>query len=247
MIAIILAAGQSKRMGGAQPKVLLPLLGRPMINYVLGAVRPLAPDKILLVIGNSAETLKQEVRASDIEFVLQPEPRGTADAVMVCRDYLVRPEEPVMVLCGDVPLVTTESLQRLLEVYYRERALVSLITAQFDNPTGYGRIVRNGTGDVTSIVEEQDASPEVREIREINSGIYVFQTRPLLQALATIGQNPITKEYYLTDTIQWIACQGRVVGVVTHNPEEILGVNTPKELARVEAILKKRKEAGDFS
>ncbi len=246
MIAIILAAGQSKRMHGTTPKVLLPLLKRPLLSYVLGAVRPLSPDKILLVVGNSGETMQHQFGAPDTSFVVQPAPWGTAQAVMVCRDFLVRPEEEVMVLCGDVPLLTSKTLNRLVQVHRAEQASLTLVTAFLDNPQGYGRIVRNGTGDVSGIVEERDASAAVRTVKEINAGVYVFHTQPLLAALEKISPSPVTREYYLTDTIPRIAAQGRIGALTVENPEEILGVNTPEELLRVETILKRRKEAGEF-
>lgn len=246
MIAIVLAAGLSKRMRGTTPKVLLPLMKRPLLSYVLGAVRPLSPDKILVVVGNSGETVQHQFGAPDITFVVQPAPQGTAHAVMVCREFLVRPEEEVMVLCGDVPLLTSTTLSRLVQIHRAEQAGLTLITAFLDNPQGYGRIVRNGTGGVSGIVEERDASAQVRAVKEINAGIYIFQTQSLLAALENISPSPVTQEYYLTDTIPRIATQGRIVALTVENPEEILGVNTPEELLRVEAILKKRKEAGDF-
>jgi len=228
-------------MRGPTPKVLLPLLGRPMVSYVLSAVRALSPEKILMVVGSAAETVRHEVGAADIEFVLQPEPNGTAQAVMVCEDFLTRSEEPVMVLCGDVPLVTVGTLQRLVQAYYDGQAFVSLITAHLDKPDGYGRIVRNGTGDVAGIIEDRDAPPAVRAIKEINVGMYVFQTSALRAALAELSPSPITQEYYLTDTIQKIAQWGRVVGVGIDDPEEIVGVNTPEELAAIEVILGRRR------
>lgn len=229
-------------MNGPLPKVLLPLFNRPLVGYVLEALKPLAPDKIIVVVGPAADEVGRAVAAPGVECVLQPEPRGTAHAVMVSIDRVTPSEREVMVLCGDVPLISTRTLGALARKFSDERAQVALVTAVVPDPRGYGRIVRNGNGDVVAIVEERDADPALRSINEINAGIYLFETGALRQALGAVTASPVTGELYLTDTVKSIADRGRAVGYVTDAPEEIMGVNTTEELARVEAILAQRSE-----
>jgi len=241
MIAIILAGGKSERMNSSVSKVLLPLYGHPMLFYILSIAKRLAPNKILIVIGRDSEEIRDLFGKEKVEFVEQPKPLGTADAVLRCKDYLRNPEEDVVILCGDVPLLSSKTLKNLLETYYREKADAALLTAEVENPNGYGRVVRKKTGEVIGIVEEREATEEIKEIKEINSGIYVFKSKFLLNTLERIMPSKRTGEYYLTDAIaEIIKDKGRVISVITPDPMEIRGVNTPEELAFVREVMKER-------
>jgi len=243
MIAVILAAGKSKRMNSSVSKVLLPLHGRPMLWYILSTAKRLRPDRILIVVGKNGDKIRDHFGKEGVEFVEQPQPLGTADAVLRCKDYLNNPEEDVVVLCGDVPLLSEKTLRNLVETYYKEKADVALLTAEVENPKGYGRIVRRKTGEVDRIVEEREATEEIRRIREINSGVYVFKAKSLLRTLKRIRPSKRTGEYYLTDVIaEIIREQGRAISVITPDSIEIKGVNTPEDFAFVKEVMKERWE-----
>lgn len=241
MTAIILAAGKSKRMNSFISKVLLPLYGRPMLWYILSTTKRLRPNRILVVVGRNGDEIRNQFKKEKIEFVEQPQPLGTADAVLRCKDYLKNPGEDVVILCGDVPLLSEKTLKNLVETYYKEKADAVLLTAEVENPKGYGRIVRRETGEVDRIVEEKEAAEEIKRIKEINSGIYVFKAKPLLEALKKIRPSEKIGEYYLTDTIaEIIRDRGKVISVITPDPIEIRGVNTPEELAFIKEAMKER-------
>jgi bifunctional UDP-N-acetylglucosamine pyrophosphorylase/glucosamine-1-phosphate N-acetyltransferase len=240
MTGIILAAGRSKRMGQPVPKVLLPLKGRPVLAYVLEACRNAGVSRVLVIIGDRREQVRQAFAGQPLEFVVQRAPKGTADAVLSC-DGAVPPTEDVLVLSGDVPLVRVETLKRLIEQHAREAADLTLLSAVVLDPHGYGRVIRDATGAVRSVVEERDATPEQRQVKEMNVGLYVFRWGRLLPILREIRPSPVSGEYYFPEAVRLLAAQnGRIATVTTADPAEFMGINTPEELRAVEHELEQR-------
>lgn len=238
-VAIVLAAGQGTRMNSDLPKVLIEVCGRPMLDYVLCALRKGGIDRIVLVVGHREELVRAALADQpDLDFVVQREQLGTGHAVMVCRHLIERQKGPVVVVAGDAPFMQAESIAALLAEYDREPAGCILGTVTKRVPTGLGRILRNANGDFIGIVEERDATEEQRRICEVNMSYYVFDPRCLLRTLDNIRNDNAQREYYITD------CPGvmidQEVAVRALNvllPCEALGVNTPEELAAVEALM----------
>ncbi|MBI3974986.1 MAG: NTP transferase domain-containing protein, partial [Armatimonadetes bacterium] len=236
---LILAAGVGKRMHSALPKVLHRVCGRPMIRYVLDAVEEAGLGWPVVVVGRGAEAVRAEV-GDAATFVEQPEQRGTADAVRVGLDA-VGEAETVLVLYGDVPLLTADTLRRLLAHHSEHRPGITILTGLPPDPTGYGRVVRGEAGAVARIVEEADASPEEREIREINAGIYLFDGALLRDGLPQVRPSNVQGEYYLTDVVGWALERGARVDALAEEDDEISwGVNTRQELAHVELAMRWR-------
>jgi len=240
MTVIILAAGKGKRMGGGTPKVMRPLLGKPMISHIMGTVQRFSPEQILLVVSEKGlRPIRRELGEEGLRYVIQPEPLGTADAVKRCQDAVAT--RRVMVLCGDVPLLRSETLSDMIALHQSRGAAATLLSAELADPTGYGRIVRNGDGSVNRIVEHKDATAAERAIREINSGTYIFETALLFQALAGITRSPATGEYYLTDVVAFFVKNGlRVEALKIEDRNEVMGVNDLLALKRVEDIFRQR-------
>ncbi|NPB08893.1 MAG: bifunctional N-acetylglucosamine-1-phosphate uridyltransferase/glucosamine-1-phosphate acetyltransferase [Thermodesulfobacteria bacterium] len=241
LATIILAAGKGTRMKSPYPKVLHLLAGEPMVVHVLETARTLSPDRILVVVGYKAELVREALRNYPVEFVEQKEQLGTGDAVRRCEGALADFSGEILVLCGDVPLLRPETLEGLLAEHRRRKAVVTVLTAEVEDPFGYGRIVRDERGLVRRIVEEKDASEKERAIKEVNSGTYVFQADYLFSALKEIRPENVQKEYYLTDVVEIAVNRG--LPVAAHRvPEatEILGVNSQEERARVEGIFQDR-------
>lgn len=237
---VILAAGKSTRMKSQLPKVLHPLCGRPMISYVFDAVKAVRPAKTIIVLGHKAA----EVRAAlprGVQVVLQKEILGTADAVKRALPKLTGFKGTVLILYGDTPLLTTETVNSLLE-YHREAALdVTLLTALIDKPAQYGRILRDKYACISGIVEAKDASDYQKEIKEINTGIMCFSSRGLAFALKRITPQNRTKEFYLTDAVDLLYRNGFAVGGVrTEHFSEAMGINSRVELAEAQRSLQKK-------
>ncbi len=236
---IILAAGVGKRMRSALPKVLHQVCGRPMIRYALAAVVEVGLPRPVVVVGRGAEAVRAEL-GDAADFVEQSEQRGTAHAVTVGLEA-VPDGEAVLILYGDLPLVTAATLRRLVAHHEDARPEITLLTAHLENPTGYGRIVRAAGGAVARIVEEPDTSPDEKEIREINAGTYVFANSLLREGLRHVQPTNAQGEYYLTDVVAWALGQGaRVDALTVNDPAEILGVNSRRDLAQAEASMRTR-------
>ena len=234
-VAVILAAGKSTRMKSAVPKVLHPVCGRPMIEYVLDAARQAGVKRMIVIVGHAADQVRSALSGqSDIEFALQADQKGTGHAVMMCREALQGHQGPVMILTGDAPLMRTESFSGLLEDYHAANAACVIGTARTQNNFGLGRIVRDDAGTFLRIVEEKDASAEERLITEINVGCYVFRGPPLLQSLEELKPNNKQGEYYLTDCCGILKSHGLpVIASCRLQISEALGVNTRQQLAEV--------------
>ena len=238
---VILAAGKGKRMKSDLPKVLHPLLGRPMIHYVIETARAIGSTKIVLVVGHKKELVIDATWEDKVEYAYQEQQLGTGHAVLQAKPFLQDNESDILVLSGDVPLLTPRTLNYLIEIQQQEHALASLLTAEMDDPSGYGRIVRNSAGFVSQIVEHKDATPEILKIKEINVGIYIFQYRSLFATLPQLKNNNSQGEYYLPDVVKIYIDRGeKVAAVLTPNIEETHGINDMVQLKHAERILSKR-------
>ena len=236
---VIMAAGQGKRMKSKRAKVLHPLAGMPMIEYVVGLAKKMKPDRIVLVVGHQAEEVSALFPGRDIRIAEQKKQMGTAHAVMQAESLLKGFSGNVIVLSGDIPLLRQETLKQLQREHIKTKAAVTLLTAGVPNPSGYGRIVRREDDSVEKIVEERDASPREKRIDEINSGIYCFQSDFLFRSLKSIGRKNTQKEFYLTDTIEAAKKKGLPVhAVFMDDHTEVMGINTRVELSDAEWILR---------
>ncbi|KVV56997.1 bifunctional N-acetylglucosamine-1-phosphate uridyltransferase/glucosamine-1-phosphate acetyltransferase [Burkholderia cepacia] len=234
MNIVILAAGTGKRMRSALPKVLHPLAGRPLLSHVIDTARTLQPSRLVVVVGHGAEQVQAAVAAPDVQFAVQAEQLGTGHAVRQALP-LLDPAQPTLVLYGDVPLTRASTLQRLVDAAREGRYGILAVT--LDDPTGYGRIVRDAAGFVTRIVEQKDASPDELRIAEINTGIIVTPTAQLSMWLGALKNENAQGEYYLTDVVELAIEAG--FEVVTAQPDEeweTLGVNSKAQLAELERI-----------
>lgn len=238
--AIILAAGKSTRMQSRLPKMLHPLCGIPMTAHVIRACREAGVERIVVVIGHAAD----EVRAGlgeDVEYAYQRTQQGTGDAVRSAQSLLHDWNGTILALAGDVPLLRPDSLRELIRLQQGSPAAAALLTARLDDPTGYGRILRSAAGQVIGIVEQKNATPEQQSIKEWNPSIYAFQGAALWSALEAVERNPLTGEFYLTDTIDLLAArQGKIEGLLLADAQDALGVNNRVELAQAANILRSR-------
>ena len=229
-------------MGASVPKVLLPIAGRPLLSYVIESARAAGVTRIIVVVGTQREQVTAAFSQAGVEFAVQAGPRGTADAVMACRELLGDDEECV-VLCGDAPLIRPETIQRLVLARQAARADVAVFTARLASPAGYGRVVRGRGDSIERIVEQRDATPEVLAIHEVNSGAYSFRWGRARPALERIRPSPVSGEYYLTDIVREVRSEGgQAVAVLATDPDEMLGANRPAELAALERGLAARRE-----
>ncbi len=232
---VILAAGQGTRMKSALPKVLHPLAGRPMVLYLVEAVRPLTSLPPVLVVGHGAEEVRRAV-GEGVVYAKQREQLGTGHAVLQARPALEGRAEEVLILYGDMPLLTTETMRQVVEARREAEATLALLTVVAEDPRGFGRVVRGGDGDVLRIVEEADATEEERAIRELNAGVYACDAAWLWEHLPRLPLRP-RGEYYLTDLVEMAVGEGRrVAAVATADPVEVLGINTRVHLAEAEAV-----------
>lgn len=240
---LILAAGLGTRMKSARAKVLHGLGGLPLIAYVCRAAESLQPKRIYVVVGHQASEVQKavEIEVGDrAEFVRQSEQRGTGDAVMAARKQLESTDSVVLVLSGDVPFIRAETLRKFIEHHHRSGAACSVLSVRLENPTGYGRIVRDESDRFVRIVEQKDTTPEEHQIKEINSGIYCFAGRKLFAALGRVKPANKQGEYYLTDVPQILLSDGEKVDVYLHcDAREVSGINTRAELAEFENLLRR--------
>jgi len=242
LASIILAAGKGTRMKSGLIKVLHPAAGVPMIAWPVAAARGAGSDQIVLVIGHQANAVQDVFRgAPDILCAMQEEQLGTGHAVACALDALPGFRGTVLILCGDTPLLRLETLKHMLTYHRDNRADVTVLTALMDDPYGYGRVVRDGSGRVIRIVEQKDADPEEQEIREINSGIYCMDSDFLFNNIKDIGNDNAQGEYYLTDLLAIAVRKGLTcLALPTADTDEIMGVNDRVQLAEAGRILRRR-------
>ncbi|HQU34756.1 MAG TPA: NTP transferase domain-containing protein, partial [Thermoanaerobaculaceae bacterium] len=235
--AVVLAAGEGKRMKTATAKVLHEAGGRALVDHVLDALAPLVPRPLVIVVGHLRDQVERHLAGREALFAVQDPPRGTGDAVGRALPLLPR-EGEALVLSGDVPLIGSETLAALVELRRSRAAAAALATAVLPDAGDYGRIVRGADGDVTAVVEAKDATGEQREIHEVNAGTYVFDLAALRLSLVGLSPANAQQEYYLTDAIGILAARGmRVVGLPLADPAEMAGVNSRADLAEVHRLL----------
>lgn len=238
--AVILAAGQGTRMKSKLYKVLHPVCGKPMVQHVVDQVNKLDTQEIVTIIGHGAETVKAQLGNSSL-YALQDQQLGTAHAVMQAREMLEGKEGVTLVVCGDTPLIKAETMEALFKQHVEAKAKATVLTARIENPSGYGRIVRNSNGLVEKIVEHKDATEDERKINEINTGTYCFDNIALFEALKHVSNENVQGEYYLPDLIEILKKQGEIVTAYqTSDLEETLGVNDRVALAEAERIMRSR-------
>lgn len=238
--SVILAAGMGTRMKSKMPKVLHKVCGKPLSKWVIDASKAAGADKVCAVVGHKAETVK-EVLGDVCEFALQAEQKGTGHAVMQAIDVIKNSKGEVVILNGDTPLITAETINKAIEYHKNNGNQATVITAILDDATGYGRIVRDNDGSVLKIVEQKDASEEEKKINEVNSGMYVFDAQSLVYALDKITPNNAQGEYYLTDTLEILLSAGKKIGgyAISDN-DEIRGINDRVQLNEAEKIMQQR-------
>ncbi len=238
LATVILAAGQGKRMKRKDiPKVLNTVQGKPMVQHVVELALSVGSEKIVVIVGNQGEKVIEALKDFPVEFAWQKERLGTGHAVLQAAPNLQDFDGNVLILYGDVPLLTKKTISALLKKHEESGADLTLLITELDDPTGYGRIIRDEKGEILEVIEEKDATPEQRQIKESNPGIYVFKKEPLLQFLPKLSNNNAQGEYYLTDMIGLFKQAGlKIVGYTSPNNWEILGVNTVEQLRHVEEL-----------
>lgn len=237
----IMAAGKGTRLKSKHPKVLHEVGGKPLLAHVIAAATQVVPPQdVFAIIGHEADRVREAVAHTGINFVLQKEQRGTGHAVMVGRDAL-SPYDTIIVLSGDAPLITPQTIQKLRDFHQTKNAGMTLLTAALDNPTGYGRVLRKSakSDDVIGIVEEKTASPAHKKIREINAGFYAFDSQILFSNIDKLSTDNPHAEFYLTDMAKILGkAKARVVAVAANDPYEVLGGNTRAELVDIDSRLR---------
>lgn len=238
--AVVLAAGQGTRMKSKLYKVLHPVCGKPMVEHVVDHIQSLNVSRTVSIVGHGAEKVKEQLGEKS-EYVLQAEQLGTAHAVQQAESLIGDLEGTTIVICGDTPLIRPETMKALLEHHQQQNAKATILTAIAENPTGYGRILRDENGHVAQIVEQKDASPEQQKVTEINTGTYCFDNKALFATLKLVNNDNAQGEYYLPDVIEILKQQGEVVSAyVTENFSETLGVNDRVALAQAEQLMRDR-------
>jgi UDP-N-acetylglucosamine pyrophosphorylase len=246
LAVVIMAAGKGTRMKDAsKAKVMYEVLDKPMIHYVVDLAIMLKSSRVIAVVGYQRDTVIRYLQNShpNVEIVIQAEQLGTGHAIMQTKRALEAFMGDVVILSGDVPLLTAESMQKLIDYHNQTEASATILTADFSDPTGYGRIIRNNDDSVKRIVEHKDATEEERRVKEINSGIYIFNRKKLFDALQYITPQNVQNEYYLTDVFGHFWTQKwKVSALKTKKVEEIMGVNTVQQLEEVKQVLLTRKQ-----
>lgn len=238
--AIILAAGQGTRMKSKLYKVLHPVMGRPMVQHVMDQLEALDLEKVVTVVGCGAEKVKEQLGERSL-YALQEQQLGTGHAVQQTEALLANKKGTTLVVCGDTPLLTKETLAKLFDQHQKTNAKVTVLTTIMDDPSGYGRVIRNKAGDVEKIIEQKDATPDQRLITEINTGTYCFDNQFLFDALALVTNNNAQGEYYLPDVIEIAKMKDeKVTAYQTSDSNETIGINDRVALAEAEKIMKQR-------
>lgn len=241
LAVVILAAGKGTRMKSLEkPKVMFPVAGKPMIGHVIEQANALSPEKIICITGYLREQVEefcQKEFGNQVSFALQAEQLGTGHAVSQTAPLLDTFEGNVLILSGDVPLLTPNTLKSFVEFHQNHNSTCSVLSVVAENPFGYGRIIRDANGNFTKITEQKDASPEEALVNEVNSGIYIVSANELFKALSLVQNTNSQGEYYLTDIISILRHQGKTVTAwICPNFDEVQGVNTIEQLTEVESV-----------
>lgn len=238
--AVVLAAGQGTRMKSKIHKVMHPILGQSMIHYVLHAIEKTSISKQITIVGHGANEVMEHIGEIS-EFAIQDEQQGTAHAVMQAKELLRHKKGTTLIVCGDTPLISSETYRKLFEYHESTGAKGTILTTKVADPTGYGRIVRNDAGEVIRIVEQKDATEEQLDINEINTGTFCFDNEALFHALKEVNNDNAQNEYYLTDVIEILQEQSeKVTAYLTEDASETIGINDRVALAEAENMMKKR-------
>lgn len=237
-VVLILAAGEGTRMKSSKAKVLHTLCGKSMIRYVVEAVHSLSPQRIIVVVGYDADSVKAELDGEGLEFVNQTERLGTAHAALMTEPLLDRFSGTLLVCNGDTPLLSPDTLRRFF-AFHRERcAAATVLSAELSDPTGYGRIIRSGDGELLRIVEHKDATAEEREVHEINSGIFCFECEGLFTSLKMVDRRNVQGEYYITDVMEILRKKGKRTAVYRcDDRKRVIGINDLEQLRAAERML----------
>ncbi len=243
IIAVVLAAGKGTRMGAAdRPKVMYPALGKPIVEYLIQSVKDAGVSDVVLVVGFMQEQVRDYFK-DQVQYVEQFVQKGTGHAVMMAKDLLKGKSHAVIVSYGDMPLYKTETIKKLIEKFNIEKPTIAMVTVDLQDPSfwGYSRVIRDEGGNIIATVENKDCTEEQLLIKESNPSFYIFDADWLWDNLGRIGTNNVQKEYYLPDLISIAASQGKKISSIkTETEDEVLGVNTPEQLKKVEGILKAR-------
>ncbi len=244
VVAVILAAGKGTRMKSDLPKVLHPLLGKPMIQYVVDVCREIKAERILAVVGYQKQMVLDIIGPQGVESVIQNEQFGTGHAVLQAEMQLKEYNGNVLVLCGDVPLISADTLNDLIQYHEEENAYATVLTCEEGDPTGYGRIIRNLDGSLKTTVEERDIQDEsIRKVKEVSTGIFLFRSKELFEALKKVNNSNSQCEYYLPDVLKIFVNGNKKVGLYqTQNLGEIHGINTKEQLEKIEKYLSNQKD-----
>lgn len=237
--AIILAAGQGTRIKSNIPKVLHKVCGKEMVNHVIDNMREAEIEDVNVIIGNGSELVKESTKDRNVSYSLQEEQLGTGHAVKCAKEFLQGKDGVVAVFTGDAPLTRVETIKKLIDEHIKKGNKATLLSAYVDDPTGYGRIIRDGEK-VLRIVEHKDCNEEELKVNEMNAGMYCFDIKSLLSSLEELNNNNVQGEYYLTDVIGILKSKGEKVGALLTDYEDTLGVNSRAQLAEVERVLRKR-------
>ena len=241
LAVIILAAGKGTRMQNSLAKVLIPIAGKPTLEFVLNVAATLNPSRVVVVVGHQADRIQKIFSNQGLEFVLQKEQLGTGHAARQAEQKLANFEGRILILCGDMPLLKTETLERLLRGHKKTKAKCTVLTLKSKAKNDFGRIIRDEEGSILKIVEHREVTENEKDVDELNSGVYCFDKDLFFKALTYIDDDNIQKEYYLTDTLEYsvkIGCP--VASVQIEDVDEIIGINTPDDLQRVEQLLRDR-------
>ena len=236
--AVILAAGKGKRMKSGLPKVLHRVGGHPLIEYVIKTAQSLNIRKVVVVVGHKGEMVEDFLKPYQVELVWQKELLGTGHALLQARDRLSDFEGTVLVLCGDVPFLGTQTAKDLIHTHRKTGASATVLTARLEDPKGYGRVIRGGDGSVEKIVEHKDATPGERMEKEINTGTFCFDSPLVFSSLDQVRKENEQGEYYLTDVVQILRKSNHKISAFqAENPHETMGINSLKQLRQMEELL----------